>query len=298
LSGQQGIAIGSDAGPNYQQGSAIAIGTGSGVYSQQLNAIAIGIGSGYISQQFSAVAIGRNSGFNSQHDFAIAIGDSAGYNSQGFNSIAIGFQAGYNTQVDSSIILNASGNPLDAGNTGMFVNPIRQTMIAGANLLAYDYSGTSEIIDISSLTLDTNGNLTISSNTIVLGNMAIGIAAPTNTYNLDISGTARATSFNATSDYRIKANIQSLNDSFSVDYLRPVHYFNKEANKDDIGFIAHEVQQFYPCLVTGEKDGNEKQSLNYNGLLGILVKDIQECKSEIKRLTQEVDFLRTKNMQK
>ena len=298
LSGQgAGIAIGNDAGRDNQQSSAIAIGTGSGVYSQQSSTVAIGNAAGYNSQQYSAIAIGTLSGNNSQQDFAIGIGHSAGFTNQGINSVAIGYLAGYENQAASSIVLNASGTLLNAGNTGTFVNPIRQTMIAGSNLLAYDYSGTSEIIDISSLTLDTNGNLTISSNTIVLGNMAIGIADPTNTYNLDISGTARATSFNATSDYRIKANIQSLNDSFSVDYLRPVRYFNREANKDDIGFIAHEVQQFYPCLVTGEKDGNEKQSLNYNGLLGILVKDIQECKNEIKRLTQEVEMLKTKNMQ-
>jgi hypothetical protein len=154
--------------------------------------------------------------------------------------------------------------------------------------LAYDFSSSNEVIDVSNLTIDTGGNLTVSANTIMLGNVAIGIPAPFNTYTLDISGTARATSFNATSDYRIKANIQNLNETFSVDHLRPIYYFNKEANKEDIGFIAHEVQQHYPYLVTGNKDGDEKQSLNYNGIMGILVKEVKECKTEIKRLKEEM----------
>ena len=132
-----------------------------------------------------------------------------------------------------------------------------------------------------------------------MGNLAIGIPNPSYAYNLDISGTARATSFNATSDYRIKANIQNLNDTFSVDYLRPIYYFNKEANKEDIGFIAHEVQEHYPYLVSGEKDGQQFQALNYNGIMGILVKDVKECKAEIKRLKREMaELLREDKIKK
>jgi ADP-heptose:LPS heptosyltransferase len=44
---------------------------------------------------------------------------------------------------------------------------------------------------------------------------------------------------------------------YSVDNLKPIKYFNKKSGKEDIGFIAHEVQENFPCLVTGEKDGEE-----------------------------------------
>ena len=94
-------------------------------------------------------------------------------------------------------------------------------------------------------------------------------------------GNVTATAFYATSDYRIKENIVNLKETnYTVDNLRPVHYYNKNTNKEDIGFIAHEVQEDFPFLVSGEKDGKEKQSLNYSGLIGVLVKEIQYLKSE------------------
>jgi hypothetical protein len=80
------------------------------------------------------------------------------------------------------------------------------------------------------------------------------------------------------SDYRIKENVQELNSKFTVDNLKPVIYENKLLEKQSIGFLAHEVQEIYPYLVTGEKDGKEYQSLDYIGLIGILVKEIKELK--------------------
>jgi hypothetical protein len=66
-----------------------------------------------------------------------------------------------------------------------------------------------------------------------------------------------------------------------VDVLRPIAYTNSRAGKQDIGFIAHEVGEHYPYLVNGEKDGENMQSLNYIGIIGILVKEIQELKGRV-----------------
>ena len=123
------------------------------------------------------------------------------------------------------------------------------------------------------------------------GNVGIGTTAPV--YTLDVTGTGRLTgqlnalSFNATSDYRIKDDVQSLFDTdVTVDNLNPIRYFNNQAQKLDIGFLAHEVQEHYPYLVNGKKDGEQMQTLNYIGLIGILVKEIQELKSQVKKLSQ------------
>jgi hypothetical protein len=48
-----------------------------------------------------------------------------------------------------------------------------------------------------------------------------------------------------------------------------------------MGFIAHELQEKYPFLVSGEKDGPENQSVNYIGLIALLVKEIQELKERM-----------------
>ena len=48
-----------------------------------------------------------------------------------------------------------------------------------------------------------------------------------------------------------------------------------------MGFIAHELQEHFPFLVSGEKDGAENQSVNYIGLIALLVKEIQELKERM-----------------
>ena len=106
--------------------------------------------------------------------------------------------------------------------------------------------------------------------------------------NLISTGSITASSFNATSDYRLKTNVMPLNGNFIVDKLRPVSYNLKINNKIDVGFLAHEVQEHFPFLVTGEKDGENTQSINYNGFIGILVKEIQDSKKEIQDLKKEL----------
>jgi len=98
---------------------------------------------------------------------------------------------------------------------------------------------------------------------------------------LVVTGSVSATTFTATSDYRIKDNIQPLTDTHTVDHLSPVTYFNRKTQQQDIGLVAHELQQQFPCLVTGEKDAEELQSVNYAGLIPILIKEIQDLKREV-----------------
>jgi predicted acyltransferase (DUF342 family) len=111
-----------------------------------------------------------------------------------------------------------------------------------------------------------------------------------------IYGTLVAVSYSNASDYRVKENVVPLDASFTVDGLNPVTYNLKSSGQQDIGFIAHEVQEFYPFLVNGEKDGKDTQSLNYNGFIGILTKEIQVLKKKVaeqeaKALAQEAKAL-------
>jgi acyl-[acyl carrier protein]--UDP-N-acetylglucosamine O-acyltransferase len=78
--------------------------------------------------------------------------------------------------------------------------------------------------------------------------------------------------------------VQDISNVYSVDGLRPVFYFNTMTNKDSIGFIAHEVQEKIPFLVDGIKDGQEIQRLNYEGLIGILVNEVQKLQKENTKL--------------
>ena len=101
------------------------------------------------------------------------------------------------------------------------------------------------------------------------------------------SGAVTAQSFNAQSDYRLKENIQTIADNeINVDKLRPVSYTLKSNQKPTLGFIAHEVQEHIPSAVTGEKNGESMQSVDYNQIIPVLVKEIQDLKKRVAYLEQ------------
>ena len=108
------------------------------------------------------------------------------------------------------------------------------------------------------------------------------------------SGAVSGANFNATSDYRIKENVTPLDDTFVVDNLNPVTYTNTTTQKQDVGFIAHELQEQYPFLVNGIKDGEHLQSVNYIGLIGVLIKEIQYLKKEVSLMSLQIVQLQNK----
>jgi hypothetical protein len=103
--------------------------------------------------------------------------------------------------------------------------------------------------------------------------------------------------FNTTSDYRIKENVKLLDMQFKVDYLNPVTYMNNQTQKQDIGLIAHELQEIYPELVNGVKDGPVLQSINYIGLIPVLINEIKNIKNNFSILENKTRQLENKNIE-
>ena len=99
--------------------------------------------------------------------------------------------------------------------------------------------------------------------------------------NMTVIGSFSSSQLTDPSDYRIKTDVQTLNETHVVDNLRPVMYYQTQLEQNQIGFLAHELQEYYPELVDGEKDGNIMQSVNYNGLLAVLIHEIQQLKTRI-----------------
>ena len=102
--------------------------------------------------------------------------------------------------------------------------------------------------------------------------------------HINTSGTISSSQGSVLSDYRIKDNIKKLDDTFTVKYLNPVSYTNNKLHKTDFGLIAHELQEHFPELVTGEKDSAELQTINYIGLIPILIKEIQKLNERVEKL--------------
>jgi len=112
---------------------------------------------------------------------------------------------------------------------------------------------------------------------------------PTQIGSISTGGTT--TAYNTSSDYRLKENVQPMQDALAViGQLNPVTYTWKADGSDGQGFIAHELQAVVPDCVTGEKDavdaeGNPQyQGVDTSFLVATLVKAIQELTARVAEL--------------
>jgi hypothetical protein len=115
--------------------------------------------------------------------------------------------------------------------------------------------------------------------------------------NIQTNGTN--TSYVTSSDYRLKENIQPMQNALSkVAALKPCTYTWKADSSDGEGFIAHELQAVVPYAVVGEKDAvNEDGSIKPQGidtsfLVATLTAAIQELKAELDATKAEVALLK------
>ncbi len=103
---------------------------------------------------------------------------------------------------------------------------------------------------------------------------------------------AGLTVYNTTSDYRIKTDISEFNALNIITKLKPKQYKVIDATNKSIGFIAHELQEFFPQAVSGEKDGKRMQQVDYSQLTGLLTKGVQEVDTKIVNLEKEIISLK------
>jgi len=95
--------------------------------------------------------------------------------------------------------------------------------------------------------------------------------------------------YNTTSDYRLKSDITDFNGLNIVINLKPKQFRIRDSKDKVIGFIAHELKEFFPQAVIGEKDQVREdgtpiyQSVDYSQLSGLLVKAIQELNEKLVR---------------
>ena len=101
------------------------------------------------------------------------------------------------------------------------------------------------------------------------------------------------------SDYRLKDNIVDLEYGLKqITNLRPVKYILKTNGVTQIGFIAHETQLHLPEVVIGEKDmENEYQSINYSGIIPVVVNAIKQQQIHIEEQSKLVTKLKSENDQ-
>jgi hypothetical protein len=96
-----------------------------------------------------------------------------------------------------------------------------------------------------------------------------------------VVSTNTSTSFNTSSDYRLKEDLQDFAGLDMVSKI-PVYDYKWKSSKDrSYGVMAHELQEVLPDAVSGEKDAEEMQGVDYSKIVPLLIKSIQELKAEI-----------------
>lgn len=177
----------------------------------------------------------------------------------------------------------------DSNNTAYYLNPNGGSYLAGSLEIANGYflsNGIGGAMYMTAVSGSFGGYLRTS------GHMVLDqINAGYNVYVLDgnsvgVVKNAGSQSWSAFSDATIKTVHSTIKDNLSkLQSITPIYYsFNNfEDDKNRIGLIAQEVQEHFPELVEVEPR-TEKLTLDYTGLIPILLGAIKELKTEIETL--------------
>lgn len=108
------------------------------------------------------------------------------------------------------------------------------------------------------------------------------------------NGNVFAVSSYLTSDQRLKQNIQDLKTGSSIYQLSPKSYYLKDSLTDksvdgkilQYGFLAQDVREIFPNLVFEDEKG--MLSLNYVGMIPLLVETIKQQHEDIENLKEQL----------
>ena len=112
-----------------------------------------------------------------------------------------------------------------------------------------------------------------------------------------ISSTTSGTTYNTTSDRRLKDNIETITDGTDkLMSMNPVtHGWKADPEADTVhGFIAQEMLDIVPEAVSGDPEGDEMMSMDYGRITPVLVAALQDAHKKIAELETRLNELEVK----
>jgi hypothetical protein len=181
-----------------------------------------------------------------------------------------------------------------AGNTISFTKAM--TLDASGNLLVGTTSNPNGAIIAVGPTASNGISIESNSTGVVMSQLLFrnpnGIVG-------SVTTSGSATSYNTSSDYRLKNTIAPMTGALTkVAQLKPVTYKWNVDGSDGEGFIAHELAEVCPSAVTGEKDAVDAdgkikpQGIDVSFLVATLTAAIQEQQALITQLQADVAILK------
>jgi hypothetical protein len=133
---------------------------------------------------------------------------------------------------------------------------------------------------------DPNANVWL----VTSGSNFTKLARLTGTGQLDVKGDIVAYSTFASSDARLKNDIQPIEYGYDkLSNLNPVSFTWESNDQPDFGLIAQEVEELYPEFV--KEDMNGYRAVKYNSFIPLLIKTVQEQQHQIFDLLKRVESL-------
>ena len=99
-----------------------------------------------------------------------------------------------------------------------------------------------------------------------------------------ITTNSTTTAYNTSSDYRLKEDLQDFKGLELVCKIPVYDYKWKADESRSYGVMAHELEEVLPQAVSGDKDAEEMQSVDYSKIVPLLVKSIQELTAKVEKL--------------
>jgi len=112
-----------------------------------------------------------------------------------------------------------------------------------------------------------------------------------------ISITSSGTTYNTTSDRRLKDNITTITDGKEkLLAMNPItHTWKADPDAPAVhGFIAQEMQEVIPEAVSGDAESDDMMSMDYGRITPVIVATLQEALNEIDSLKRRVKELENK----
>ena len=119
--------------------------------------------------------------------------------------------------------------------------------------------------------------------------VGIGTTLPTTKLHIVgdvlVTGVTTSFDFNSTSDIRLKTNIKKIESPIEkILQISGVTFNWKKDNRSAVGVIAQEIESVFPELVQGE----DPKTVNYNGLIALLIECIKDQQIEINILKSKL----------
>ena len=164
------------------------------------------------------------------------------------------------------------------------------------NLTGTASTATSATSATSATTATNATNITLaaeSSDTTcfpVFATAATGNQAPKTSSNLtydSVNEILSCTDFDTTSDINLKKDIEIVTNANEIlNQINGVNFTWIKSNKPSVGIIAQEIEKVLPQLVHERSDTGTK-SVNYNGLIGVLIEAVKELSQRVEELERK-----------